>query len=227
VTGVGNLGLLDPLHPGLDKGSADFDVRHRFTLAAIYDVPYKGKNAVTKAALGGWRVIPNLIMRTGTPFTLWDSTNEAYVLAPRAMYDSPFKATYTNKSTGNPNEFNYLSVGTPDSNYVNALAGVSDFGPFPATMTGRNVFVQPGNWSVDLSIHKEFSFTERYKLQFRAEAYDVLNHSNLYLVGSNTDVSATDFATVTRGVRADNTSVSGAVPTNDRRTLQLALKLIF
>lgn len=232
VTGVGNLGLLDPLHPGLDKGNADFDVRHRFILAAIYDVPYQGKNVVTKAALGGWSVIPNLTLRTGTPFTLWDSTNESFALAPRAMYDSPFKAVYTATPTANPNEFNYLSVGTPDSSYVNPIlsaAGVqaSDFGPFPATMTGRNIFVEPGNWTVDLAIHKEFAFTERIKLQFRAEAFDVFNHSNLYLVGSNTDVSATSFATATRGVRADNTSVSGPVATDDRRTLQLALKLIF
>jgi hypothetical protein len=231
TTGVGNLGLLDPLNPSLDKGNADFDVRHRFTLAALYDLPYKGKNAITKAVLGGWSIIPNISIRTGTPFTLWDSTNEKYAIAPRAMYDTPFHAVYTATPTANPNEFNYLSVGNPDHSYVNqvlAAAGApaADFGPFPPTMTGRNIFVEPGNWSVDLSIHKEYAFTERFRLQLRAEAFNVFNHSNLYLVGSNTDVNGNSFATVIRGVRADNTSVSGAVST-DNRNLQLAVKLIF
>jgi hypothetical protein len=232
VTGVGNLGLLDPLHPGLDKGSADFDVRHRFTVAAIYEVPYRGKNAITKAVLGGWSVIPNFSARTGTPFTLWDATNESFALAPRAMYDSPFKAVYTAAPTANPNEFNYMSVGNPDSSYVNPIlhakgVDASDFGPYPASMTGRNVFVEPGFWNLDFAVHKNFAITERFKLQFRAEAFNVFNHSNLYLVGSNTDVSGTSFVTAIRGIRADNSSFSGPDYAPDNRNLQLALKVIF
>lgn len=227
VTGSGNLGFLDPLNPGLDKGSSDFDVRHRFLLAAIYQVPYQGKNAVTKAALGGWSVIANFTARTGTPFSLWDCTNAAYALCPRAMYDSPFKATYTAAPSGNPNEFKYLNVGSPDSSYVNPVAGVADFGPFPGTMTGRNVFVEPGYWNVDFSIHKNFAIGERFTLQLRGEAYNVFNHSNLYLVGANTDVSGTSVVTAIRGIRADNTSFSGPDYSPDNRNLQLALKLIF
>jgi hypothetical protein len=75
-----NLGLLDPLHPGLDYGSADYDVRHRFTLAAVWELPYKGNNAVEKQVLGGWSVIPNFSARTGIPFSLWDCTNAGYQL---------------------------------------------------------------------------------------------------------------------------------------------------
>src|SRR5207249_4523564 len=90
-SGSGNLGLLDPLHPELDKGSADFDIRHRFTLAAIWEVPYKGTNPFAKQVLGGWSLVPNFSARTGAPFSLWDCTNQGFVFCPRAMYDTAFK----------------------------------------------------------------------------------------------------------------------------------------
>lgn len=223
--GSGNLGLLDPLNPRLDKGSAGFDTRHRFTLAGIWEIPYAGRNAISKAALGGWTVIPNFSARTGAPFSLWDCSNAGFILCPRAMYNRPFQASYAQTPTANPNQFNYLNVGTPNSSYAHPIVGVSDFGPFPSSMTGRNVFSGPGFWNVDFAVHKNFTITERYKLQFRAEAYNVFNHFNLYLVGTNTDVSATRFATAVRGVRADNNAYSSV--SIDNRNLQLALKLIF
>jgi hypothetical protein len=115
-------------------------------------------------------------------------------------------------------------LGTPDSSYVNPLVGVSDFGPFPSTMTGRDAFRAPGNWTMDFAIHKNFNINERFKLQLRGEAFNVFNHSNLYLVYSNTDASATSSITVLRGVRNDNGSKP---PTFENRNLQLALKLLF
>ncbi len=221
--------MLDPLNPNLDRGSSDYDVRHRFTVAAVWEVPYRGSNSIAKQVLGGWNIVPNFSARTGSPFSLWDCTNAGYVFCPRAMYDTPFHATYTSTPAG-PNEFNYLNVGTPDSTYVNAklaAAGnpVSDFGPFPATMTGRNVFVGPGNWNVDFAVHKNFRLTERFSLQLRAETFNVFNHSNMYLVYSNTDVSVTNAVTERRGVRADNNAYSTV--STDNRNLQLAVKLLF
>ncbi|HXJ41077.1 MAG TPA: carboxypeptidase regulatory-like domain-containing protein, partial [Bryobacteraceae bacterium] len=218
ATGSGNLGLLDPLNPGLDKGNAEFDVRHRFIAAAIWDIPFKPSNKALQSAIGGWSLIGNFSARTGSPFSLFDCTNAAYVLCPRAMYDQPFKPVYSQAATGNPNEFAYMNAGTFNSSYVNAATGVSDFGPFPSNMTGRGVFTGPGNWSFDLSVHKTFSVTERYKLQFRAEAFNVFNHSNLYIVNSNTDVSAygpkTDYVTAQKGVRQDN------LTTTENRNIQ-------
>lgn len=235
TSGSGNLGLLDPLHPGLDYGSADFDVRHRFTLAGVWEIPYKGNNAFEKQALGGWSLIPNFSARTGIPFTVWDCTNAGYVLCPRVMYDSPFHVSYTDTATGQPNQFAYFNVGTPDTSYANAATGVSDFGPFPATMTGRNTFRAPGVWNVDFAVHKEFVLTERIKLQFRAEAFNIFNHSNLYVVYSNTDISAFydptnkagNIITATRGVSNANNAGTGANPLPENRNLQLAVKLVF
>jgi outer membrane receptor protein involved in Fe transport len=225
ATGSGNLGLLDPLNPGLDKGNAEFDVRHRFIVAAIWDIPFKTSSHMLNRAVAGWSLVSNFSARTGSPFSLYDCTNAGYVLCPRTMYDAPFKPAYSQTATANPNEFRYLNAGTYNSNYVNALTRVSDFGPFPATMTGRDVFTGPGNWNLDFAVHKTIAVTERFSLQFRAEAFNALNHSNLYIVGSNTDVSAytpaTNYVTAQKGIRQDN------LTSTENRNIQLALKLIF
>jgi hypothetical protein len=140
------------------------------------------------------------------------------------MYDTPFHPVYTDKATSNPNQFIYMNLGTPDSSYVNPLVGVSDFGPYPSTMTSRDAFREPGTWNVDFAIYKDFRVSERLKIQLRGESYNLVNHSNLYIVYSNTDASATANITATRGLRNDNLAVS---PTSENRNLQLAAKLIF
>jgi hypothetical protein len=239
TTGAGNLGVLDPLNPGLDKGDAEYDVRHRVTLAAIWEVGYKAKNRATDAILGGWSIIPNFSARTGIPFTVWDCTHKKFVACPRAMYDTPFHPVYTetpivDPKTGKviPNQFIYMPLGTPDSSYKNPNVdvtakspGASDFGPFPSTMTGRDAFRAPGVWNMDFAVHKNFNVSERFKLQLRGEAFNVFNHSNLYLVYSNTDFHSNGGnITATRGVRNDNGAV---LQTTENRNLQLALKLLF
>jgi len=201
------------------------------TLAAIWEEPYKGQNRVTDAILGGWSIIPNFSARTGIPFSVFDCTNEGFVFCPRVMYNTPFHPVYTQTPSVDPitkkvvpNSFDYMDLGTPDSSYMNPIVGVSDFGPFPSTMTGRDAFRAPGNWTMDFAIHKNFNISERFKLQLRGEAFNVFNHSNLYLVYSNTDLSSTSFITATRGVRNDN---GAKLQITEDRNLQLALKLLF
>ena len=144
--GAANLGLLDPLRPNLDRGDSDFDVRHRLVVSAVWAEPFFSKPGFINAIAGGWNVAPIFTVRSGTPFTIYDCTNEGSALCPRVMLDRPFNPRYTNVSTSNPNEFAYLdlSSGAHDSSYVNPIAGISDFGPFPSTMRGRNTFRSPG-----------------------------------------------------------------------------------
>ena len=232
LAGQPNLGLLDPLNPELDRGDSDFDVRHRVAISAVWEEPFFSKPGVANLIGGGWNIAPIFTARTGGPFTVWDCTNEGQALCPRVMFDQPFHASYTDVATANPNEFNYLNLGTPDSSYVNAKTGISDFGPFPSTMTGRNVFRTPGVWKLNLGVYKNFSITERFKLQLRAETFNLFNHSNLYIVYNNTEVSSfpgAPIVTATRGIRNDTTAYGTSVENGriENRNLQLALKLIF
>ena len=232
--GAYNLGVLDPLNPNIDRGNSDFDVRHRLALSGVWVEPFFTKPGLMNAIAGGWNLAPIIILRSGTPFTIFDCTNEGSALCPRVMLNAPFHPHYTDVATGNANEFAYLDLtpGAPDSSYVNPIAGISDFGPFPKSMRGRNVFRTPGIWRFNTGIYKDFALTEKVKLQFRSEIYNLFNHSNLYLVYSNLDVGSFPGApvvTAIRGIRNDTTAYTSSVENGriENRNIQFALKLIF
>lgn len=90
-------------------------------------------------------------------------------------------------------------------------------------MTGRNTFRGPGYWNLDLGVYKTFMLTERFKLQFRAEAYNLFNHANLYVVGAAANTGSTSFIPACYGCSPVGTGTADS----DRRNLQLAAKFIF
>src|SRR5262249_49705607 len=89
---------------------------------------------------------------------------------------------------------------------------VSDFGPFPSSLSGRNIFRAPGNWNLDAGIYKTIKLTERMSMQVRAEFYNLPNHANLYVSKFETDVSSLLYVPA---------SFDGS------RRVQLGVKLIF
>jgi hypothetical protein len=201
-----NLGYLDPFNPRVDYGNSYLDIRKRFSLQADWLVPFaKHTHGAFKQVLDGWELVPIFSAETGTPFSIFDCSN-AFQVCPYAFNAAgtaglPKKGSATNTSgadtyiygsfyttldaSGNP-------TGTPlfDSNYFDPLSGVSDFGPFPSNMVGRNSFRGPGVWYLDMGIYKNFALTERFKLQFRSEFYNIFNHANLFLNAGNVDVSS-------------------------------------
>jgi hypothetical protein len=97
-------------------------------------------------------------------------------------------------------------------------------------MTSRNAFRGPGAWNLDLAISKSFTLTERLKLEFRAEGFDLLNHHNFYVNALNLDASNFGAGTpvvvnaLKGGLGTNN--VSG-VNHDERRFGQFALRLNF
>jgi hypothetical protein len=212
-----NLGLLDPFDPKLDRGDADFDIRHRLGLGAHWEIPFaRHTRGVVNRILHGWVVAPIFTARTGNPYTLWDCTNAYYAVCPRAMFDGPVKRSPTENPppAGQPNRFKFLDLaGAPiNSSYVHPITGTAEFGPFPRNMTGRNAFRSPGAWNIDVGFYKNTRVNERFTLQFRGEFYNLPNHPNLIIDGGETDVSSVEFVPALK---------------EGRRNIQFALKLIF
>ena len=229
-----NLGYLDPNNPDLDYGSSDFDVRHRFVSSGIWDIPFaKSADGWEKHVFDGWQITYIFTARTGSPFTVFDCTNGVFVACPRLSTTGGLQtegSSNPRETPGeNPNVFNYIDltnqlgqIGTATGNAaVNEYFGlpVGDYGPFPSNMIGRNTFKSPGFWNVDGGVYKNFEFTERYGLQFRAEFYNVFNHANLFVNGGNADISLFN-----SGVAADEIVTASKA---GRRQVQLALKFIF
>jgi carboxypeptidase family protein/TonB-dependent receptor-like protein len=233
ISGNTQLGFLDPFvggvggGPDLDYGWADFDVRHRFSGSAIWEVPLaRGSTGATKALLNGWSVTGIVSARSGLPFPIYDCSNSApagAIMCMRMLQVAPVTTNSNPASSGDPNTFKYIDL-TPQASgigtYINPITGSSIFGPFPANMTQRNQFRGPGNWNVDAVLAKRFNLTDKVNLQFRFEAYNVFNHPNMYVDGSTLDASSNQFVRAWRGGNP-------ALGLTDHRNVQVALRLNF
>jgi hypothetical protein len=243
---IGSLGYLDPLHPHLDWGSSDFDVRNRFVVSPIWETPwFKGGHGFARQALGGWSLVGILTVRSGIPFSVFDYTwdNNGYTV-PRLVPGSPITSYHTGSPQAlGPNLFGVLTVPAPVATTTCILAvacnptlgtgngdGISDFGPFPSNMTRRNSFRGPGAWNTDFALTKSFAVTERVKLEFRAEGFDIFNHHNYYVNTSNTYFTSDAPGTpplVVNALKGGLNSIALGGNHDERRFGQFALRVMF
>ncbi len=210
-----NLGYTDFQHPSIDKGSSNFDNRDRVAIAAIYDMPYaRHLHGFAKSVLDGWELTPILTARTGAPYSIYDLTNTNYIYT-RVVLDQAMPAA-SRVATGTPNVYNVYNFGNINTgSYVNPTTGDSDFGPFPANMTGRNAFRTPGTWNLDLGMFKNVKFREdKMYLQLRLEAFNAFNHANFTV--------DTGSAYIFEGA---GSTITGSYTGN--RNVQLGAKLVF
>ena len=164
-------GHMNENDPKLDHGLSDFDVNHRFVTSLVYKLPFgRGKrfggniNKAADLALGGWQVTGITTFQKGFPFSVLANDNFGLL------------TTFTQRanlvSGCNPNSGFHKSINEwfNTACFTQPLAG--QFGN-----SGRNIIRGPGinNW--DTGIGKDFRFTERIGFQFRAEAFNVFNHS--------------------------------------------------
>jgi len=211
-----NLGLTDPFNPKLDKGDSQFDLRWRFSVGAVWEIPFaRNSHGVTKMLADGWVIAPIYTARTGSPYTIYDTTY-SYAVYPRLMVldAAPKTANMTQRPTSTPNLNDYYDMTKLNvyGDYVNPVTNTSDFGPYPAMMTGRDLFRGPGWFNLDLGIYKNTRINERLNTQLRFEMYNALNHANLFLDTGNADWAAANYI---------NSYNSG------NRNVQLAIKFLF
>jgi len=237
------LGYTQPFNPGFDRGSGDLDIRQRLVIAPLYRTPSMSGNRLMKEALGGWQVTGIYTVRTGVPFTYFDSTNNnsgyqiaRYTPAAGTVSQHTFKSIPANSQVA-PNSYVIgnlpAAVSFPDpalgypANPALGNALISDWGPFPATMVARNSLRGPGAWTFDAAVSKIFPIHEQVNVEFRAEGFDLLNHHNLYIQDGLNDV-----ANVGAGVPVPITASKGGIGNNngandERRFGQFALKINF
>jgi hypothetical protein len=225
-----SLGYLDPLHPQLDYGSSDFDIRHRFVLSPIWVLPwYRTGRDFKSQAFGGWTISGIFTARTGIPFSVYSESQWElnYYNIPRLAPANPISQWKVNSNptsvAGAANTFNALAIpASGQTGPYNPTLGIDDFGPFPANMTGRNAFSGPGAWNLDLAVQKDFRLTERFGLQFRAESFDIFNHHNFYLFPE----SVTNTSEIIEEKGGIGSAATGG-NNDERRFMQFSLRLTF
>ncbi len=239
------LGYTNPFNPALDHGNSDFDITHRLVIAPIYRTPsfFKDKGGSLAQLLGGYEITGIYTVRTGTPFTIYDSTYDASGYnVPRYNPVTPV-TNHTFKSipvgaTNGGNSYQLTSGNGQtagqslpnDAGFYNTFyapfsaPGISDWGPYPATMTARNSFRGPGAYNLNVSVSKSFPIYERLNLELRAEGFNVTNHHNLYIQEYNNDAANTFPGPP--AIFASKGGINGGA-SDERRFLQFAGKINF
>ncbi len=166
-----------------DYGPATWDREHVITFTHNWDLPFGrnrhwklGNNAIADAIVGGWRLSGVHTWGTGLPFT------PSVANAP--LLNDPDFAGVRADVIGNPN------VPNPNANlWFNPAAYSEPQQPFRQGTAGRNSLRGSHEWESDLSLSKNLLLSERFKLELRADAFNVFNHVNLGNPASQIDSS--------------------------------------
>jgi Carboxypeptidase regulatory-like domain len=148
----------------LERALSSFDIRHRLTVSFTYDLPFRAGNKAINALFGNWQAGGIITQQSGQPFTVNINGDRA--------------------NTGQLNQRPNL-VGDPNlpssertvERWFNADVFVAQ--PLGALGTaGRNILEGPGTNLVDFSLIKNIPFSERHRLQFRTEFFNLFNRTN-------------------------------------------------
>jgi hypothetical protein len=181
----------------LDRASSSFDIRHRTSQSVIYDLPFgRGRrfeisNPLARAIAGGWQVNGILTLQSGLPFT-------------------PALATSVSNAGGSRPD--RLTAGTATDPALTHWFDTSFNVPGGAWATpkqftygngGRNILRGPSRKNLDFSVLREERITERFRVQFRGEFFNVFNHPQFDLPNATIGSAAAGVISSTVGSPRD------------------------
>jgi hypothetical protein len=198
LTDLDGINAINPNNLRAYRGVSDFDVAHRMVLNYVWRLP-SPKDRMLRQVLGGWETSGIWNWQSGFPLdiTSGDDTSLTTIGNDQADVIAPASLTSGSKQQRIAKWFTTESF---------QVAKLGTFGN-----AGRNILRGPRTFNVDFSAHKVFRITERVGLQYRAEFFNVLNHTLLNNPG--TTVTSGSFGRIT-----------GA---GSPRIIQMALKVQF
>jgi Carboxypeptidase regulatory-like domain/TonB dependent receptor len=201
----------NPFNLGAERGRSLFDARHRLVLSYQWSLPlWRQPHGWYQQILGAWQLNGIATVMSGTPFTVFDSNDVSQ--QGGAPEITGFSANRPNLVAGqNPNDGArttqaWLNAGAFQRITADPNSPVQQFGS-----AGRNIAQGPGYANWDFSAFKSIPVSEGKEFQFRAEFFNILNHTNFRLPDS--DISSPTF-----------NQILAALPP---RLIQLALKFQF
>ncbi|MFZ0734356.1 MAG: hypothetical protein WAM79_18695, partial [Candidatus Sulfotelmatobacter sp.] len=233
--------FVNSYNPGLTRASSNFDERHMLNTGWVYDLPFFKKPGLSHSLLGGWEWSGIESFSTGVPLTISNGT--AY--GDNAGVGNGIGTGSFPDVVGNP------ASGIPSSSIV--AQGYAKFGINPGAFVlpqgltfgdgGRNDVRNPSRLNFDMGIFKHFAIKESTALEFRAEAFNVFNHTQFSLspvegtaggitaamtcAGSSAPYSAGDPVACLGPASANNATFGEINNAHLARILQFSLKFLF
>jgi hypothetical protein len=157
-------------------GPSGNDRRHNFAFNYVYNLPTLAhSNMLARTVLGGWQLSGVTVFQTGTPFGVgYSITGVAQQNITGSTTEGARVSLSGNPATGDSSPYNRLNasvIGAPRVGSIGLESGV-------------NYLTGPGINDFDMSIQKQFSIKERLKMQFRADAFNVFNHTQFSGINS-------------------------------------------
>ena len=185
-----------------------YDATHVISAYAIYDLPFgrgkmfgKNANGVVNQVIGGWSVSPILSWRTGWPLPVYGALDNSGTFGRGARADCNGTPSIADTPIAGVGVQWFTNTGQ----FTNPALGT--FGNCSPQLSGLR---SPHYTDVDMSLHKDFQLTERFRLQFRSDFVNLFNH--------------VQYNAPNMGLGSSIGQITGAQP---MRNIQLALKLYF
>jgi hypothetical protein len=195
-----------PLNAAVDRGLSNFNRTNNFRVSGVYNLPYHG-HGFTGGVLGGWELAGAFTYLSGAPFNATSAPNRVF--------------TGTGSNTGRPNAVAgcnlYSGFQTLSAWFNTGCFTLQPLGTYGDA--GRDTIIGPNLWNLDSALDKNFRVSERFNIQFRAEAFNIMNHPSFQLLAANTQV----FAGTALNASAGKIQSTNSSP----RQIQLALKIVF
>jgi hypothetical protein len=209
----------DPFNHRFDRGSANFDIRHRLVISGIWKLPFdralRNGNGILRKIAEGWEASGIASFQTGTPFTIFSNSNSSQenIFLDRANLVGPIQYfPARSQHTFDTSTATCLGGQATGNFYFNPTA--FDCGSVPLFSfgnSGRNILRGPGRNNFDLSVGRTFRISESKTIEFRSEFFNAFNHAQFF----NPDHSggSGNFGQITQA--------------RDPRIMQFALKFYF
>ncbi len=185
-----------------------YDATHVVSAYAVYDLPFgrhgmlgKNVNSVVNGVIGGWQVSPIVSFRTGWPMPTQGAVDQSGTYSRGIRLDCSGTPSITNTFIPGIGRQWFVN----DGQFTQPAAGT--FGNCSPQLSGLR---SPHFSDIDLSLHKDFQITERFRLQFRSDFINAFNH--------------TQYNAPNMGYGATMGQITSAQPP---RNIQLALKLYY
>jgi hypothetical protein len=151
------------------RASSNFDERHMLNVGYIYDLPFFKKPGAMHTALGGWQYSGIVAVTSGTPLTITNGTTYG---DNAGVGNGAGTGSYPDL-VGDPSAG--VPAGSPPLKYNPAAFAIPTGLTFGTA--GRNSLRNPGRANFDMALFKHFAIKEQMAVEFRAEAFNVFNHT--------------------------------------------------